>query len=172
MSRPFHFNRLLLYSFHTAPARCFKTIGSGSLTSPFWKVVARYTAILVDIIASQLAAYIALIMSNGVCMFCILCRQYLIVGNRSYRRCVREHIWGLPERMWGHADGVVLFFDQYTFPDFTIRFLSILIAFPQTGIIIPYNCTNFWVMELFAIIMIVKRAFRIFFRHILFLSVT
>ena len=39
------------------------------------------------------------------------------------------------------------------------RFLAILIALPQTVIIILYDGTHFWVMKLFAVIMIVKRAF-------------
>ena len=54
----------------------------------------------------------------------------------------------------------------------SISFLAILIALPQTVIIVPYDGTDFCVIELFAIIMIVKRAFWILFRHILFLSVT
>jgi hypothetical protein len=45
----------------------------------------------------------------------------------------------------------------------SIRFLAILIASPQTVIIIPYNGTDFCVIKLFAIIMIVKRAFWILF---------
>jgi hypothetical protein len=57
------------------------------------------------------------------------------------------------------AVAVNLFFNRKTMDCMFTRFLAILIALPQTFIIILYDGTHFWVMKLFAVIMIVKRAF-------------
>ena len=89
--------------------------------------------------------------------------RHLRFSGTLYRSMIQKRpIW---------AVAVNLFFNRKTMDCMFTRFLAILIALPQTVIIILYDGTHFWVMKLFAVIMIVKRAFWILLWHVLFLCI-